>query len=274
VGSTVEVVMRKRSVLAVAAALAVTLSAAPPAGAVIDGVPDVLDRYDAVGLVVMYDADGNPLNPCTGTLVARDTVVTAGHCPGLFGAVSAAIWFDRKPAGISFDWETLSTTGADPSAADAIGVPVALEGWEEGGTDLGRIDITWWRQGVRVRPERLAPNGYLDRVVNLRGLRGRLADHFAIVGYGIDSFEEDPWLPDRRVGVLGIEVLDAMSITLAPLPRAGGWGNGCLFDSGAPIFHGVGRGRVVVGVFQGGDCETFNVAYRVDTTEASGFIAD
>ena len=61
------------------------------------------DVHDYVGLVVFYDAEGEFLWRCTGTLISNWTLLTAGHCADTEGgAVTARVYF-QQDAGANFD---------------------------------------------------------------------------------------------------------------------------------------------------------------------------
>ena len=71
--------MRKKLVLAVFSVIIILTIAVSPAAAITgDFVED--DVHDYVGLVVFYDAEGEFLWRCTGTLISNWTLLTAGHC--------------------------------------------------------------------------------------------------------------------------------------------------------------------------------------------------
>lgn len=72
-------------------------------------VPDYQHEY--VGLIVFYDANGNFLWRCSGSLLTDRVFLTAGHCTDLGqGAVSARIYFEQD-AGANYD----PATGIDPT---------------------------------------------------------------------------------------------------------------------------------------------------------------
>lgn len=71
------------SLLSTGAALAVT-----------NGQPDG-DDHPYVGLVLFDSAPGTPGWRCSGSLIASDVVLTAGHCTD--GADGAQVWFDAGP---------------------------------------------------------------------------------------------------------------------------------------------------------------------------------
>jgi Trypsin len=70
--------------------------------------PDFEHEY--VGLIVFYDADGEFLWRCSGSLLTDRVFLTAGHCTDIGeGAVSARIYFEQD-AGAHYD----PATGVDP----------------------------------------------------------------------------------------------------------------------------------------------------------------
>ena len=71
----------------VASAVAVTVG---PAGAVTGNFqPDSVHNY--VGLVAFYDANGNFLWRCSGSLLNSTTMLTAGHCTDKSSGAASAI---------------------------------------------------------------------------------------------------------------------------------------------------------------------------------------
>ncbi|MCI0709712.1 MAG: trypsin-like serine protease [Chloroflexi bacterium] len=82
--------LQKRFLILIA--IVVVLIGAAPAVAITNGEPDN-GAHPQVGLAVMYDADGNPLWRCSGTMIAPKVFLTAGHCTEA-PAATAEIWFD------------------------------------------------------------------------------------------------------------------------------------------------------------------------------------
>jgi hypothetical protein len=81
--------MKRFSILAVLV-LILALGALPAAaitGGELDG-----EAHPNVGLMIA-DIDGEPAWRCSGTLIAPDVFLTAGHCTG-DGATGARVWFD------------------------------------------------------------------------------------------------------------------------------------------------------------------------------------
>ncbi len=96
----------RRMLAPIALALAITGLTASPSGAVTGPniAPDYTHTY--VGLIAFYDADGEFVHRCTGTLLSDQVFLTAGHCVTLDDegtlATTARIWFEQD-AGADYD---------------------------------------------------------------------------------------------------------------------------------------------------------------------------
>ena len=53
------------------------------------------DSTPYVGVVVLFNGDGNPISYCSGILISPTIMLTAGH--GTFGATTACVCFDKGP---------------------------------------------------------------------------------------------------------------------------------------------------------------------------------
>jgi len=81
-----------RRLLAAGTAALLALALAGPAISITNGVPDG-DDHPYVGLLVFDVEPGTPAWRCSGSLIAPDVVLTAGHCTE--DAVAARVWFDE-----------------------------------------------------------------------------------------------------------------------------------------------------------------------------------
>lgn len=281
-----------RGILTLSAVLAMLLAVvAGPVGAVQYGTVDTEDGWNGVGLVVFYDGSeqpdpnfpdlwyqdfGNALWRCTGSLIAEDVFLTAGHCAEDFTAMRAAIWFDVGP--IAFE----PTNGyPNPSSADATGTPYSHPSWTGALTipntsDVGAVALD---QPVDDRETYdLAPVGYLDELATRRG---RQDVTFTVVGYGLQSVK--PVVSGDRTRYVGEVMLvdlrsaltDGWNLHYSSNPGKAHSGGTCFGDSGGPVFHDGGSGPVIVGVNSfvlNLNCKGSAFAYRVDTAYAQDFL--
>ncbi|MBU0512399.1 MAG: trypsin-like serine protease [Chloroflexi bacterium] len=109
----------KKIVIASILALALVLSLVGIASAITNGEPDN-GRHPYVGLLI-FDAPDEygvvaPAWRCSGSLIAPDVVLTAGHCTD--GAVAARVWFDEGPV----PWGTWDPD-TSPTCGTATGYP-------------------------------------------------------------------------------------------------------------------------------------------------------
>ena len=90
--------MHKKMLFAMIAVIAILATAVSPAYAITGNwVED--NEHPFVGLVVFYDAEGNFIWRCTGSLLDPTTLLTAGHCADIEGgAVTARVYFQQDDA--------------------------------------------------------------------------------------------------------------------------------------------------------------------------------
>lgn len=261
-----------------AAASAVAAFWTTSALAVQGGAPDG-NAHPYVGLSVFYDAAGNPLWQCSGTLVSPTVYVTAAHCagpevPGAPVPASAQIWFSAygPMTEAPGDWQGGSCFGHTgwPCTGDVGGIPVPDPGWTGvlPDHDLGVVRLT--TPVTTLGFATIAPVGYLDGLKTKRGLQDT---SFTIVGYGVQvqTPKVQQRLPMRIAGTVGMQSLTDIDLMTTASPGAGTGGAGaCYGDSGGPVFNG---DYLVASISAGTKwCNGKSGAFRLDTAAAQSFI--
>jgi secreted trypsin-like serine protease len=290
-----------KKLLLLVATCAAALTVLPGSARAITG--DFVEDFDHpyVGLVVFYDANGEFLWRCSGSLLTPTVFLTAGHCtaPDSDGTpVTARVYF-QQDAGVNFD----PVTEIDPvtgypefCAAGTLGVTCATSDqlYNFGFTptipqthDVGLVildqPIFLSEYGL------LAEAGSLDRLATQRGLQDLT---FTVSGYGL-TYKNQP--QNGKPNVSFRERLEALAhlVNLNSAINAGfnlqtggngtGQGGTCNGDSGGPVFYGGFDSNTIVAVTSFGLnalCRGTDFAYRTDqqavidwilaTVEASG----
>ena len=253
--------------LKVFVSLLVTISmllAASPALAITFGVPDN-GEHPYVGIVI-FGPTPDDLFVCSGTLIAPQVFLTAGHCA--VDATYAWVSFDEVPAFDKFPgrpWKTGHGV-AHPDFGD-----FALPNTNDIGVILLDKPVTMSKYG------KLAPLGYLDSYVKQLGQQNVI---FEPVGYGVNS--EKPrfeWFGNRYKGEqrlmnLNNAYTDGYNVELTNNPGKGnGVGGTCGGDSGGPIL--VNNSNVIIAVNSFGVapwCKGTDYAYRVDILNSYEFL--
>ena len=277
---------------------------AAPADAVKFGEPDTENAYPWVGLMVAFDEDGNPLWRCTGSLLADDLFLTAGHCvsdPAAEGGDPVSfvrIWFTDGAEIIDTDPQYLANiaAGAEDLCAgvegypcggySAEGTPEALSGWTGLLTipqtyDLGLVHITEWVDG-EIHPTtygQVAPVGYLDDLA-ADAPNGKGNVEFTVVGYGLQSVKPvESAIKQRMVGTVSLVNLRSALVggwnlhySNNPGQGHGGSGGTCFGDSGGPVISADGYIVAVNSFVLNNNCNGAGFGYRVDTQLANDFI--
>lgn len=272
--------MKRISLLiAVVAMLALTAS---PAGAITDGELDGED-HPYVGLIVMFDAEGNPLGRCSGTLVSPTVFVTAGHCTD--GSVSGNIWFETDvDAGIPANGYPFGG-GTEYTAATythPLYVPEAFFLYDLG---VAVLDEPLFLDSYAELPTA----GFVDTIGN-----GRKNGTVTTVGYGLQAAKQNGAKADEKTqadrvryqatpfiipgkGVAGIGNLGKRfdlpvgpnSILLSGSKRGGGT---CFGDSGGPTL--VDETLIAVTSFGlNGNCAGVGGVFRIDRDIELGWIS-
>ena len=278
--------LRKLSILAfLLILLAVT---AVPANAVTGNFTDDFE-HPYVGMVVFYDSGGEFIWRCSGSLIADQVVLTAGHCADTAeGAASARVYF-QQDAGANYDPVTQvdPITGYPETCAPGTeGVLCATShelysyGYPAGFPEQKDVGLVILDQSVTGVTEygQLPAAGQLDMLATKRGLQDTT---FTISGYGL-SYTRPTVTISYRVRLMAEEKLinlrsaltDGYNIQLSSSPGIGG--GGCFGDSGGPTFYGDTTSDLIIGVNSfvlNLNCTGTNFAYRIDQQAVLDWIA-
>jgi len=273
---------------AIAAGVAAVALLTAPAGAVQGGTPDG-NGHPNVGLSVFY-YHGVPLWRCSGTMVAAQVYVTAGHCTGIDPSLGIApdhaeVWFDSGPILRGNYPGTGSCAGYTgyPCKGDIGGLPHPHPGWNGFLTfpnthDMGVVVLD---SAPSKGLSKIAPSGYLDGLANKRGQQNV---NFTVVGYGV-QFERPNLEVAVRQRFVGTNQLQNLRSHIAGgynlmMTDSNGNGTGrggtCFGDSGGPIFHTDDAGNTwLVAVISFGTkyCKGTSGAFRLDNTQARDFLS-
>jgi secreted trypsin-like serine protease len=254
--------MKLRTTLA---GVAIGLLLAAPAGAIGNGVPDG-NGHPNVG-ILLFEEEGQPAVFCSGSLIAPQVFLTAGHCIEAVKRIGASnIW-------VSFD------STFDPEASPRIPAssfrthPLFNPATGNLFNDLGVVLLS---RRAGVAPVALPPANLLGDMKEA----GTIDDQtFTNVGYGlVPHHKEGP--PSfsfdgvRRVSTSPYAGLTLDFLHLLQNVDATGEGGVCFGDSGSPKF--LGSSNMIVAVTSWGDavCRASGFSPRLDIPSARAFLDD
>lgn len=246
--------MHRPAVVAVIAALA-SLTAATPAGAIINGTADGQGHPNVGGLVSPTQYSDGTWLYCSGTLISPTVFLTAAHCAE-----------DGERVGVTFD--------TDYEAGDKVyaGTFEADPAYNQVQSDPHDIAVVVLKTAIKgIAPAKLPTANSLSRLSS--------SQQFTSVGYGAYEVTNEPgghqYLYDdvRMVATGTLNSINAAWLRIS-MNASTGDGGTCYGDSGGPNF--LGTSSVIAGTTITGDavCRSTNVVYRLDTASARGFLAD
>ncbi|NOY25837.1 MAG: trypsin-like serine protease [Oligoflexia bacterium] len=214
--------------------------------------------WPAVGMIAAYDADNNTVSMyCSGTLVANQAVVTAGHCD------------DAAQTYLDWGYDTVFIVG---SSLDDIQDVVLVDGWE------AHPDYLFDDSGVAADVAVATLSTPLS--VDIAPLHLRTADlgtdwydqDLTLVGYGVTS-DGSVDAGTKRTTTVPVYTLD--SDFVYGLDETVGGSNACSGDSGGAALRQTGDGWELVGVlsfvFSWQDAQTSCVGGGVGATRMDVF---
>lgn len=251
------------------------------------------NEHPFVGLAVFYDASGEFIWRCSGSLISPTKFLTAGHCADTAeGAASARVYF-QQDAGANYDpalGHDPVTLYPDDCAPGTLGTVCATShqifnygfanfagfpNTHDAGLLILDQPIYMPEYGV------LAAAGTLDGLGTARGMKNTV---FAISGYGLTlrtqehsalsniSFRERLMAKSTLVNLNSAQT---GGYNLQTQPNGDDRGGTCSGDSGGPVFlGGLDSNRIVAVTSFGLNalCRGTDFGYRTDRTEVLNWI--
>jgi hypothetical protein len=279
----------RRIVAVLGVACAVTLTGGPPAQAITgDAVPD--EEHPYVGVVIVYDANGEPVKGCSGSLLTDTVFLTAGHCvtseDPATQFVSARTWFEQD-AGADYD----PATGSPATRGFQVSGGVQASTFQRYGTEAPRPPQTF-DAGLVILDEPVT-TVYPD-LTEYASLAepGTLEDYMdadpedatmTISGYGASESADDPGqlvdgrsrlTADTDIAGLNTGQTGEFNVELAGADENGDGGGACFGDSGGPLL--LQGTDVITGVISTGNstCTGPFLSYRADTEAVLDWILE
>jgi secreted trypsin-like serine protease len=247
--------------------------------AIVYGSPDVANTYSNVGAFIVQAPNGRVFPICSGTLVAPTVFLTAAHCTSVFESVLVPLGYTARVSFrnlIAFDAKTDAATTASLIAVTGV---ITNPAYSQRQSDVGDLALlTLASAPAGIAPATLPALGLLDQLSEKNGLGGST---FTVAGYGVQDrvvgggtpFFTDANPVYRGYAVESFLALNGGFLRLSQNPARGDSG-ACYGDSGGPNFLSVSGQQLLVAVTITGDevCRATNVAYRLDTPSARGFL--
>ena len=251
------------------------------------------NEHPFVGLAVFYDADGEFLWRCSGSLISPTKFLTAGHCADTAeGAASARVYF-QQDAGAHYDPVTQldPVTGyPETCAPGTLGVVCATSHqiFNYGFANFAGFPNTH-DAGLLIldQPISLPEYGQLPQpgtLDNLGTARGTKDTVFTVSGYGLTySSQPHSAVPNisfrerlmARSTLVNLNSGQNDGFNVQTQGNGNGRGGTCSGDSGGPVFLGGPASNLIVAVTSFGLnalCRGTDFAYRVDNPDVLNWI--
>ena len=259
--------------------LAASLLLSPKASAITYGFVDSNNTFSNTGAFIVKSPTTGEIFPiCSGTMITGNVFLTASHCTLFFTqdlAPQGFVAYVSLDQSIPFGALTSNATTLLPVAH-----VVSNPNYSQRQNDSGDIGVLILEQNVNgVTPAVLPGCGLLDDLGAKNGLK---TARFTNVGYGVQNrvvgggvpFFQDINPVPRMFSFSSFNSLNGGYLRMSQNPATGN-GGACFGDSGGPNFLNVNGQQVIVSITITGDsvCRSTNVAYRLDTVSAQGFLA-
>ena len=279
----------KRIALALVLTLVLTFGLIGTASAITNGQPDN-GRHPYVGLLVFDYAPGSPGWRCSGSLIAPNVVLTAGHCTD--GAVAARFWVyeDVTYAHVPYPLYPFGGPGSGAVEGTAFTNPKYRSDENPYGGGNGLPAFSYRDTGIVILDEPIILDQYaaLPTAGLVDTLKNKTAMDF--VGYGVQYEAQIPgnllpqpppyyrwtglrvrmYAPSELVSGEFVHSAEYLRLALNP---GGGSGGTCFGDSGGPDL--LGGTNTVLGVnsyVTNINCGGVGYSARVDIPEVLEWI--
>jgi Trypsin len=272
----------KKVLMLLAVAASVVACTAAPAGAVTGNfTPD--NEHDYVVLIAFYDANGEFLWRCSGSLLNEWTVLTAGHCTDTKGgAVSAIVWASQE-GGSGYNPATGAAdpnTGYPDECLNSAEFPCAESHTLIEYGYIGNVFLHGNNKdvGMLILDDPIVLDEYASLAAAGSVDSLTVGTPITYSGYGVSGEKPNVISFRERLMATGFIVntrntnTAGFNIQLSTNP-GNGRGGSCFGDSGGPILYD--STDIVLGVNSfvvNGQCAGVGFAYRIDQPDVLAWI--